>query len=147
MRVCFQGQAETPRQPEVSYLDGAKIVGQQDVAGLEVSVHYAPLVAVKQAVQHPPHHALDLANAQALLLGGPFVQIALHVNIQKFENQVQLLVTVQDVQKLHDRRVVQLLQQADLPEFDAGYALVRMLDLDLLERDSLKKRIHDDQEL
>ena len=50
---------------------------------------------------------------------------------------------MQDVQKLHDGRVVQLLQQADLPELNAGYALIRVLDLDLLERDSLKKRIYD----
>ena len=47
---------------------------------------------------------------------------------------------MQDVQKLHDCRVVQLLQQADLPELNAGYALIRVLDLDLLERNSLKKR-------
>ena len=90
-------------------------------------------MAVEQAVEDPPHHALDLVNAEAFLLRSLFVQIALHVSIQKFENQVQLLVAVQDVQELHDGRVIQLLQQADLPELDTGYALIRMLDLDLLE--------------
>lgn len=106
-------------------------------------MHYPPLVAVQQAVQNPPHYPLDLVNAKAFLLGGPFIQKALHINIQKLEDQVKLLIAVQDVQKLHDRRVVQLLEQADLSELDTGYALIRVLDLDLLERDSLKKRTYD----
>lgn len=46
---------------------------------------------------------------------------------------------MQDVQELDHGWVVQLLEQADLPELDAGYALIRMLDLDLLECDSLKE--------
>ena len=50
---------------------------------------------------------------------------------------------MQDVQKLYDRWVVQLLQEADLPQLEAGYALVRVLDLDLLECDGLKKHKDD----
>ena len=50
---------------------------------------------------------------------------------------------MQDVQKLDDRRVVQLLQEANLPQLEARYALVWVLDLDLLERDGLKKHKDD----
>ena len=73
MSVCFQGQAETPRQPKISYLDGTEVVSQQDVARFEVSVHYPPLVAMQQTVQHPPHRPLDLVNAQAFLLRSLFI--------------------------------------------------------------------------
>lgn len=63
MRVRLQGQAETPGQAEICQLDRAQVLCEEDVARLEVPMHDAPLMAVKQAVQNPPHHALDLVNA------------------------------------------------------------------------------------
>ena len=39
--------------------------------------------------------------------------------------------------------MVQLLEQADLPELDARYAVIWVLDLDLLDCDSLNKHIND----
>lgn len=104
-------------------------------------MHYPALVTVKETVQDPPHYPLDLINAQAFPLRRSLVQKVFQVHIQKFEHQVELVIAVQNVLQLHHGRVVQLLEQADLPELDARYAFIRVLYLDLLERDDLKKRI------
>ena len=56
-------------------------------------------MAMKKAVQNPPHDPFDLVNAQAFLASF-FLQEALDVDVQMLEHQIQLLSIFSTVQNI-----------------------------------------------
>ena len=61
------------------------------------------------------------------------------IYVEVLQNQVQLgpVLAVDDVEKLDDAGVVELLEEADLSQGRGGNPLVAMLDLNFFESDDL----------
>ena len=126
MGVGPDGDPEGPGQPEVGELDEPGGVDQQ-VLGLEVPVEHPVLVAVAHPLQQLPEVGPDQGLGQAA--AGParclqprvvLVHQLLEVHVEVLEHQVELLIAVHHVQQLHHGRVVQLLEEGDLPGHQGG---------------------------
>lgn len=97
-------------------------------------MHDTALVAVQQALEHLPDDRASLRNRHGLTT---LVQILLHVQVEKLEDQVELVVASHDVEQVDDGRVVELTEQGDLADGRAWDTLIRVFDLDFLQRYSL----------
>jgi len=103
MCISLEWQAERPRKPEVSYLDCLALFVDKKVAWLEVSVHDPSLVAVKQALEHLPYDRSDVTDFHRRAF---LVEILLHVLVEKLEDQIQLILSMNDINQTHDSWMV-----------------------------------------
>lgn len=136
MSVGLDREAECSSESEVSQL-GVSVRVDEDVVGLQVSVEDSAAVAVRKSNQDLVQDRLDLLSAE------PHCPLALNmvlqVSVDELEDEVQLLLLTDDVLQSYHVRVVQLLQQRDLPKSCAWDALVFVFQPDLLNRDVLKQ--------
>ena len=107
MSVAFERQAEAPGQAKVSYLDSGLRFVDEKVAGLQVSVHDASLVAVEESLENLVDDGPGLVDSHRL---ATLVQVLLHVQVEVLEHQVQPILAVYDVEQVHDVLVAQFSQ-------------------------------------
>jgi len=65
------------------------------------------------------------------------VKILFHVQIEVLKDQVNLILAMDDVHKVHDTRMVQFLKERHLTDGCAGNAFIRVLYFDFLQSDHL----------
>lgn len=152
MGVCAEGDAEGAGKTEIGKLQVAILVDQQ-VLGLQVSVEHAVRVAELDAVAELAHELLDDGGAQAQVrqlptsaLGqrlasatigyGQGLHVLLEVEIEEFEDEVQLVaIGVDDVEQADDVGISHLLEQGDLSDGRGRDALVLSLEANFLQGD------------
>lgn len=92
-------------------------------------MHDPPLMAVQEPLKDLPNDRLGVGERQRLTL---LVQVLLHVQIKIFEHQVELVFSVNDVNKVYDAGMIQFFQKRHLSDCGTRDALVAMLDFYLL---------------
>lgn len=121
MRIALERQSERAGQAEVRDFDLGLALIDQEVGRLEVTVHDPALVAVQQALQHLPDDRASLGDGHGLAAA---IEILLHVEVEKLEDQVELVVAVNDVEQVDDGSVAELTEEGDLADGRAGNAFV-----------------------
>lgn len=148
--VGAQGDTEGAGKTEIRQLEVTLAVDQQ-VLGLEVAVQNTVAVAVSDAGAKLPHEllyhgvsqaqtaqgfagALRQCLASATVSDGQCLHVLLQIEVEKFEDEVQLMsVGVDDVEQLHDVRVPHLLEEGDFSDGSARHTLVLSLEANLLQ--------------
>ena len=98
-------------------------------------MHDAALVAVQEALEHLPDDRASLRNSHRLATA---VEVLLHVEVEKLEDEVEPIFAMNDIDEVDDVDVAQLTQQGNLADRGAGNALVGVLDFDFLNCYRLK---------
>jgi len=137
-------RAERARQPKVRDLE-APVLRDEQVLGLQVPVHAPAHVAEAQAPQHLERVRFHEHRVQRAVAR---VQEPFQVLVEELEDQVEAPVVLEDVLEGDDVRVLELLEERDLPERGRRHTLVLELEPDLLHRhkvsrDTVLPLIHD----
>lgn len=98
-------------------------------------MHDAALVAVQEALEHLPDDRASLRNSHRLAAA---VEVLLHVEVEKLEDEVEPIFAMNDIDEVDDVDVAQLTQQGNLADRGAGNALVGVLNFDFLNCYRLK---------
>lgn len=134
MGITLERKSETSSEPKVCNFDLGAIFGDQDVAGLEVSVHDSALVAVEEPLQELPHDLLGVLHGERTLL---LFEELLHVHIEILELEVEAVRPVDDLEESNDVRVIKLSEDCHLSHGGAGDAFVGVFDLNFFESHNL----------
>jgi hypothetical protein len=81
-------------------------------------------MAMKQSLKKLVQQMLDHVCSQRTPI---LVEVLLEIEVEVFEDEVEFIVTVDDVPEVDDVGVLQLLQKRNFPYSSARDALVRML--------------------
>ena len=125
------GGAEGPGQTKVGQLE-ASVAGNEEVLRLEVAVHDAPGVAEGQSADALEEVGLDEVRGEHAVDG---FHVLLQVLVEELEDEVELAVGLDAVLELDDVVVLELAEEADLPQGRGGDALVLDLETDALQGD------------
>lgn len=135
VRVNTNGNAESTRQTEIGELDHAVLVDEQ-ILGLQVTVHGASLVTVEDALRDLMQVALDQLRFQQ-----PVVRQGLHVLFQvhgeKLEYQIEFVLLHENVHERDDVGMLKFAEKRNLSNSRARYAFLVILQANLLERHKL----------
>lgn len=132
VRVSADGDAKCARKAKVRELQCVVIAIDEEVLRLQVAMEHAVAVAVRDAEQELLQVALHTPWCE---LARVVVHVPLQVEVEVLKHEVQRAVVVHDILELHNVGVLELLQQADLPDRRRRYTLVLVLQPDLLKRD------------
>lgn len=114
MGVCLNRESEGPGKSEISELNVVSLSVDEQVLRLEITMENSMLVQVDECEQ-------DLVQEELCLLFGEWLialllHVFLQVELQILKDQVQLVLTVDDLLKLYYIWVSESLQQTDLSD-------------------------------
>lgn len=151
--VCAQGNTKRSGKTEISQLEVALLVDEQ-VLGLEIAMKDAMGVAVADSVAQLLHKLLDHGVAEtqvatpavhdtfgqrlasATLGDGQSLHVLLQIQVEVFEDEVQLVAVCMDnIEQTHNVWVVHFLEQGDFANGRRGDAFIFCFQTDLLEGD------------
>ena len=127
------GGAEGPGQAKVGQLEPS-VARYEQVLRLEVAVHDAAGVAEGQPADALEEVGLDQVRGEHAVDG---FHVLLEVLVEELEDEVELAVGLDAVLELDDVVVLELPEEADLPQGRGGDALVLDLETDALQSDDL----------
>ena len=92
-------------------------------------MHDPPLMAVQEPLKDLPNDRFGVGERQRVAF---LVQVLFHVQIKILEHQVELVFSVNDVNKVYDAGMIQFFQKRHLSDCGTWNALIAMLDFYLL---------------
>mmetsp|Transcript_4317 Transcript_4317/g.12441 ORF Transcript_4317/g.12441 Transcript_4317/m.12441 type:complete len:391 (-) Transcript_4317:191-1363(-) len=126
--------AENPRQTEVGKFQFSS-GRHKEVVGLHIAVQHPPLVAESQTLQNHLHVRFHIRCRED---EGAVLDDQLQVRFAVLKHQLQVaLLVLEAIQKLHQMRAAQLLQQLDFPQGCYIDALCCVLKIDLFNSNDL----------
>lgn len=90
----LERQPKAPSQAEIGNLNYWLRRVNQQVAWLEISVHYSSLVAVQEALENLVHNVLDILQLHA---SAPLVHVLFHIHVKIFKHDVKLVLSMHNV--------------------------------------------------
>lgn len=151
MGIGAERNSESASKTEIGELEIAIAVNQQ-ILRLEIAMKNAVAVTVADALAELAHEFLDdgiteseavelsagtlgQGLASAAVADGQSFHVFLQIEVEKLENEVQLVtVGVNNVEKAHNIGVAHLLEKRDLANSGRRDTLILSLEADLLER-------------